>query len=109
MKIQFDDGKEFYNRFLKELLEKNNIEWFSTYSDKKAAVVERFNRTQKEKMYRYFTAKETNKWFDILGDLVKGYNNSFHSSIGMTLLMLEKKITQKLFGTIFTGLISRKH
>jgi hypothetical protein len=57
--------------------------WFSTYYDKKAAVVERFNRTIKEKMHRYFMAKETNKWFDILGDLVKGYNNSFHSSIEM--------------------------
>jgi hypothetical protein len=50
--------------------------WFSTYSDKKAADVERFNRTLNEKMYRYFTAKETNKWFDILGDLVNGYNYS---------------------------------
>jgi hypothetical protein len=42
VRIQFDDGKEFYNKHFKELLEKNNIEWFSTYSDKKAAVVERF-------------------------------------------------------------------
>jgi IS30 family transposase len=49
--IQFDDGKEFYNKHFKELLEKNNIEWFSTYSDKKAAVVERFNITLKEKVF----------------------------------------------------------
>jgi hypothetical protein len=69
--------------FLKELLQKNNIEWFSTYSDKKAAVVERFNRTLIEKIYRYFTAEKSNKWYAVLADLVKGYNNSFHSSIGM--------------------------
>ena len=34
-------------------------------------------------MYKYFTAKETDKWFDILQDVVNGYNNTFHSSIGM--------------------------
>jgi hypothetical protein len=28
----FDDGK-VYNKHFKELLEKNNIEWFSTYYD----------------------------------------------------------------------------
>ena len=82
-KIQFDDGKEFYNKLFKELLEKNKIKWFSSFSDKKAAVVERFNRTLKSRMWKYFTAKETEKWTDILQDLVKGYNNTFHSSIGM--------------------------
>ena len=82
-KIQFDDGKEFYNKYLKELLEQNKIEWFSSFSDKKAAVVERFNRTLKTRMWKLFTAKETDKWLDILEDLVNGYNNSLHSSIGM--------------------------
>ncbi|WP_375669948.1 DDE-type integrase/transposase/recombinase, partial [Bartonella sp. CL29QHWL] len=82
-KIQFDDGTEFYNKHFKELLTENDIEWFSSKSDKKAAVVERFNRTLKEKMWRYFTAKETDEWIDILDDLVNGYNNTFHSSIGM--------------------------
>jgi transposase InsO family protein len=40
-KIQFDDGKEFNNKDFKELLERNKIEWFSSFSDKKAAIVER--------------------------------------------------------------------
>ena len=82
-KIQFDDGKEFYNRHFKELLEKEGIEWFSSKSDKKAAVVERYNRTLKDRMWKYFTAKETHKWIDVLDDFVHDYNNSFHTSIGM--------------------------
>ena len=53
-KIQFDEGKEFYNKDLKELLTKENIEWFSSYSHRKAAVVERFNRTLQSRMYKYF-------------------------------------------------------
>ena len=47
-KIHFDKGKEFYNKNVKELFESNKIEFFSTFSDKKAAIVERFNRTLKE-------------------------------------------------------------
>ena len=82
-KIQFDEGTEFYNKDFKKLLSDNNIEYFSTKSEKKAAVVERFNRTLKTRMYKYFTANETYKWVDILDDLVKGYNNSKHSSIQM--------------------------
>ena len=82
-KIQFDEGKEFYNKDLKQLLDKHDIEYFSSKSDKKASVVERFNKTLKTRMWKYFTANETYKWTDILDDLVTGYNNSNHSSIGM--------------------------
>ena len=51
--------------------------------DIKAAVVERFNRTLKQKMYRYFTAKRTRRYVDVLPDLVHSYNNNHHRSIGM--------------------------
>ena len=83
-KVQFDEGKEFYNKDLKELLSEKGVEWFSSYSDKKAAVVERFNRTLKSRMWKYFTEKETLVWYDVLDKFVKGYNNSYHSSVGMT-------------------------
>ena len=52
------------------------------YSDRKCAIVERFNRTLKTRMYRSFTARGTHRWIDILEDLVNGYNNTKHSSIG---------------------------
>ena len=84
LKLQTDDGLEFYNRNMKELLEKNHINHFSTYSDKKAAIVERFNRTLKSRMYKYFTQNETRRWIDIIQQLVNGYNNAYHSTIKMT-------------------------
>ena len=52
--VQFDDRKEFYNVSVKSLLEKHDIKYFSTNSDKKAAIVERFNRTLKTTMWKYF-------------------------------------------------------
>ena len=59
---QFDDGKEFYNVGVKALLEKHGTKYFSSNSDKKAAIVERFNRTLKTAMWKYFYSKGTHKW-----------------------------------------------
>ena len=47
-------------------------------------MVERFNRTLKTRLWKYFTAKNTNVYIDILQDTVQGYNNSYHRSIGRT-------------------------
>ena len=77
--VQFDDGKEFYNVGVKTLLEDNNIKYFSTQSDKKASIVERFNRTLKTMMWKYFYSTGTNNWVDVLNDLVENYNNTKHS------------------------------
>ena len=42
-----------------------------------------FNRTLKNKLWRYFTHNNTLKYTDILNGLVKSYNNSYHGSIKM--------------------------
>ncbi|CAP31623.1 Protein CBG12679 [Caenorhabditis briggsae] len=55
-----------------------------TDNDKKASIIERFNRTLKEKMWKMFTHQGNHKWVDILDDLVLGYNNHYHTSIKMT-------------------------
>ena len=54
---------------------------FSTHGDSHGAVVERFNRTLKTKMYRYFTAHNTLNYMTALPLLVKQYNHTFHCSI----------------------------
>ena len=47
-------------------------------------MVERFNRTLKGRMYRYFTPNQTKRWVDVLQDLVANYNTSYHRTIKMT-------------------------
>lgn len=79
-KIEFDQGKEFYNSKFINLLNKLKIKYFSVYSDHKCAIVERFNRTLKTRMYRRFTAQNNNRWVDILQDLIDGYNKTQHKS-----------------------------
>ena len=89
-KIGFDQGREFYNTSVKALLDKYNIKLYSVYSDTKMALVERFNRTLKSRMWKYFTRHNTEKYLDILQDLVTAYNHSKHRIIGMPPVKVNK-------------------
>ena len=82
-RLQTDRGKEFYNRTFQRWLDEQGIQHFSTEGDAKASIVERFNRTLKERLYRYFTAANTLRFDDVLPELVQGYNATRHRSIGM--------------------------
>ena len=80
---QFNEGKEFHNVGVRDLLTKNDVEYFSTNSERKAAIVERFNRTLKTSMWKYSYSKGTYKWMDVLEDLTNNYNRSKHRTIMM--------------------------
>ncbi|KAL3125724.1 hypothetical protein niasHT_002684 [Heterodera trifolii] len=41
------------------------------------------NRGFKERLFRYFTARHTQRWVDAIQDIVNGINHSYHSSIQM--------------------------
>ena len=79
-----DQGKEFYNRNMDVWLKQNNIKRYSTFGEHKSAVVERFNRTIKERMWKKFTAENTRNWIDMLDRLLLEYNNKYHTTIGMS-------------------------
>lgn len=83
--LQTDLGTEFYNESMKFLLKKHSINHYSTYSTKKASIVERFIRTLKGKMYKQFNLQGSYKWYSsLLERIMKEYNNTFHKTIGMT-------------------------
>jgi len=86
-----DQGKEFYNKNMNVWLKHNNITMYSTFGEHKSAVVERFNRTIKEKMWVRFTAENTRNWIDMIVDLIAKYNNTRHSTIKMTPTEASKK------------------
>ena len=83
-KIWVDKGKEFYNKDLKSLLESRSCSLYSTENEEKPCIVERWNRTMKEKMFKYFSANSTRKYIDVPDDMVNNYNNTRHLSIKMT-------------------------
>jgi hypothetical protein len=58
-KIQTDKGLEFINKPTHKLFKKFEMQWFATENETKAQVVERFNRTLKTKIWKYFTSKKS--------------------------------------------------
>ena len=81
--IQTDLGSEFKGVFSK-FLEKNNIHYFSTSQDPKCAIVERFIRTFKNRLFKYMKAKNTKTYINVLQNMVDSYNRSKHRSIGVS-------------------------
>lgn len=81
--IQSDQGSEFYNKPFSALMKLHNINHYSTYSTKKAAIVERVIRTLKNYLYKEFSLRGSHKWLDVLADVVKRYNNTLHKTIKM--------------------------
>jgi len=77
--VQSDKGTEFLNSTFQSMLQRRGIHFYTSENeDLKASVVERFNRTLKTKMYRYFTRANTRKYVDVLDDLMHSYNNTYH-------------------------------
>ena len=74
-------GKEFYNKQVAALFKEHDIRHYSVNSQFKAAVVERFNITQRGRHNRYFTHKGSKVWVDALPKIIDAYNHSSHRGI----------------------------
>ena len=100
--LQTDKGTEFTNRPFQKWLKDHDIRYFTSNNETKCSIVERFNRTLKSKMWKYFTAKNTSKYIDVLPSLVKAYNNGYHRSIRMppsaVSINNQKQVRENLYG-----------
>lgn len=103
-KLQTDKGKEFLNKAVQDYLKSKHVEWFCSEDDYiKAGVVERLNRTIKDKMWRHMTWQRDHKWVKILPEIIESYNNTYHSSIKMSpeegdLKENEEEVRENLYG-----------
>lgn len=79
--VHSDAGLEFRGAPFQQLLRNNNIRFFVSQSNFKAAIAERFIRTLKERLMRYFRARNGTRWFDSLEAFQSAYNNSPHRSL----------------------------
>ena len=57
-KIWVDKGSDIYNRLMKLWLERNAIEMYSTHIEGKSVATERFIRTIKSNIWKYFNTKK---------------------------------------------------
>ena len=79
-KIWTDQETGIYSNQFQEFLLNEDVGLYSTASEKKVSVIERFNRTLKEWMYKEFTKTKSTKWLKLLPKLVDRYNNRVHST-----------------------------
>ena len=70
--------------------------------------MERFNRTLKNKMWRYFDYANTHRYWNVLDDLVDGYNRTYHRSIKMTPLEVTKFNAQTVWKRLYPELLKRR-
>jgi transposase InsO family protein len=74
--VRTDRGKEFLNKHFQDALKSENIEFqLCRNPDVKCAVIERVHCTLRDKLYKYFTYKNTYKYIDVLPKFVKAYND----------------------------------
>jgi len=100
-RLQTDKGKEFLNSQVQNYLKEIKVQHFFSFSDFKAAMVERFNRTLKSKMWRYFTTIGNHRYIDALADLVTSYNNSIHRTIGMAPSKVSEEHVSKIWHKVY--------
>jgi hypothetical protein len=102
-KLRTDRGTEFSSAVFRRLMTKHNIHHYMTFdADIKAGVAERLNRTIKGRVSRFMTANRTQRYLPELQNIITGYNNSYHRSIGMTPNSVNKKnsraVWERLYG-----------
>lgn len=100
-RLQTDKGKEFFNSSFGNLIKTFGIHHFASESDQKAAVVERFNRTIKSRIWTYLTYRGSTRWVDAIEDIIGAYNKSFHRSIGMAPIDVRKKDENRLWSRLY--------
>ncbi len=105
-KLNSDKGGEFNNNVIKNMCSANSIRYFTTQNeDIKASIVERFNRTIKSKIFKYFTSNLSSpnsyRWLDIYKDLLNTYNHTYHRTIKMRPIDVNRNNEDIVFKNIY--------
>ena len=82
VKLWSDQGTEFGGEF-KKFCKENDIQIYHTYSESKSCLAERYIRTLKAILYKFFEHTGSTKYIHVLQKFVKTINNRVNSSIGM--------------------------
>ena len=80
--VRTDKGKEFLNKNFQDMLKREGIQFqVCRNPDVKSSVDERAQRTIQDRLYKYFTYKNTYRYIDVLPQFVEAYNDTVHSTI----------------------------
>lgn len=105
-RIFSDRGLEFDSKEMKKYFESKDVLKFSAQSSViKAALAERSIRTIKQRLYRYFSEKNTLNWVDVIEKIRHALNNTICRTTGLKPVQINFKNAQvlwkKLYGPLF--------
>jgi len=99
-----DQGTEFDVRnpyIFRVLVEKFGMVLFTLKGPHKASMAERFIRTLKSRLERYFTEHNTFKWYDVLEKFSDNLNNTIHSTTGFAPNNVNFENRDKIYNKIY--------
>jgi hypothetical protein len=101
-KLYSDRGLEFQAKEMLKYFENNDIIKQVVYSPNiHAGIVERANRTIKDRLYRYFYKNKTHRWIEAVYKIVEGINNSVNRSTGLAPNKFTYKNAQKIYDRLY--------
>ena len=98
-----DKGSEFISKHFKDFLESKGINFYHIENEEKSSVVERWNKTMKNRMWKMLSVNNNTVYWGKLDKLVVDYNNTRHSSIKMTPVKASKKENEERVYANFHG------
>ena len=105
-----DRGTEYYNSKVSALLKRLGIHHYSIRGRHKASVAERFIRTLKSRLEKYFYEREIQlkrrspNWIDVLDQFVSNYNNTYHRSIKMAPSQVNENNRKEVYRNLYPKL-----
>ena len=106
--IWSDQESSFFSKEMLKFFEDNNVKIYHTYSNLKAVVIERFNRSLRELMMKEFVKNNNTVWYNILPELIKKYNNQYHHTIKMKPIDVNKTNEKHIKNTVYNYDITNK-
>ncbi len=100
--IYSDKGSEFNNADFLKLMKKHDIEVIFAIGH--APFVEAFNKTMKNRMYKYMSLYDIDEWYKIIPEVLDGYNSTPHTVTGIAPI----DVTEKNSGDVLIKLLKRK-
>ena len=99
--IWSDQESSFFSKEMLKFFEDNNVKIYHTYSNLKAVIIERFNRSLRELMMKKFVKNNNTVWYNILPELIKTYNNRYHRTIKMKPINFNKTNEKCIKNTVY--------
>ena len=106
--IWSDQESAFFSKEMLKFFEDNNVKIYHTYSNLKAVIIERFNRSLRELMMKEFVKNNNTVWHNILPKLLKIYNNRYHRTIKGKPINISKSNEKYIKDTIYTYNVTNK-